>query len=541
MKCRVCGFALDGRSAFCPMCGTKVESTEQKAVRTPIHEEEFSWNTYDFPKPKQMQDIKMEWSGNGRMNNVASEGFIQSDTPVYHPQPEGIPEKPSAPQSRASVDPELPSWHMPEQKVADDTPLWATQPLWDARNLPQELQEPSMPEAQMFTARGYIQTMPIPSEEPKPEPEKRPAPQPMAPEQFHTFYSKNDEFQKLLDEEYERSKALRGGDATLQPTRGNVYAPQETVVAADIDAFEQMLNAGTRTEDELMDQTIALNIDRVHKGLDDLFAVGEFGALENLENLEKTKVIGTQLPQEKAPENADALEALLSEMKDDDNSLDAVRVRNTIETKIREIREREAQNKRMEMSRVREVYFNALDEANGKPAENAPVVPVTEMQPEAAAPEEPKAEELSATKEIPAADAPQTPEIPQAEAVIPQPVVNADTEAAAAAAVMQKAAAEPAKELSRTEAFDNLLTEVMKQEPEEPKRKRSHWFGKLLIAIIILLVVLEAVIMGLRYFIPDHEITQLATFFEQTVIDMVSEGWKAACEFVTGLIAKYLK
>ena len=122
MKCRVCGYNLDPNKAFCDMCGTRVvapkpdtptlpqaeqqtgktpeapiimqaEPQAEKApevpiiiqaepqadkapdVRiitqadqkpgTPVHaaakETEFSWDVYDFPKPKKPEDIPLEW------------------------------------------------------------------------------------------------------------------------------------------------------------------------------------------------------------------------------------------------------------------------------------------------------------------------------------------------------------------------------------------------------------------------------------------------------------------------------------------------
>ena len=68
MKCRICGYELDGTTLFCPMCGSKVEAADIAAMHAPVKEEEFSWNTCDFPKPRQMRDIKMEWNGSGVMN-----------------------------------------------------------------------------------------------------------------------------------------------------------------------------------------------------------------------------------------------------------------------------------------------------------------------------------------------------------------------------------------------------------------------------------------------------------------------------------------
>ena len=588
MKCRICGYELDGTTVFCPMCGSKVEASDIAAMQAPVKETEFSWNTYDFPKPRQMRDIKMEWNGSGVMNDDASEGFIQTDvSPFTSSSRQTVSDAPSftaVPVGAAAQQPKrdfpktekpepeltLPVWHMPEQKAADDTPLWATQPLWDARNLPKDLQDASMPEGQYFTARGYITTSPLPKtaelkpaekEVPLPEqnaePETPQNPYEKSPEKFNTFYRKNDEFQKLLDQEYERAKALRGETAT-QTTLNSAYTPQPFVEAAELSAFEEMLREGTKTEEELSDNTIAINIDHVHKGLDNLFSVGEFEALEELEDLEKTKVVSkdpeqdakTVLPNtpaqapadvtaavdamalaeslEKVPEEnlKNTLDDILTELKEKDKSLDTVRVRNTIEMRIREIREREAAEKRVAMQQAREAYLNAIDEKNriaAKPAEPAEKsIETAPVQPEADA-------------EVSAPEAPQDSEAPKETAAAA--VEKTEAETPDTSKTKTETTVVPAEE---TSDYGKMLTEIMKQEPEEPRRERSHWFGKLLIAIIVIIVVLEAIIMGLRYFIPDHEITKIALLGEEMVIDLCKEWYARTAEFITTFIKEYI-
>ena len=66
MKCRVCGCDLPEGSVTCRICGTPVEESQlgiqevQEPVR-PVEDADFNWNTFDFPKPKQPQDIEMVW------------------------------------------------------------------------------------------------------------------------------------------------------------------------------------------------------------------------------------------------------------------------------------------------------------------------------------------------------------------------------------------------------------------------------------------------------------------------------------------------
>ena len=84
MKCKVCGYEFDPSRSYCPMCGSKVpEETRRR------EEEEMSWNTYDFPKPKKPEDIEMHWpsmnpaagSSVSVMKKDATEGFVRTDSP----------------------------------------------------------------------------------------------------------------------------------------------------------------------------------------------------------------------------------------------------------------------------------------------------------------------------------------------------------------------------------------------------------------------------------------------------------------------------
>ncbi|MBR6350933.1 MAG: hypothetical protein IKR93_01250, partial [Firmicutes bacterium] len=153
MKCRICGYELEPGTLFCPFCGSRTgdisansqgsmfESPDIKEAprrRKVVEDEEFNWNTYDFPKPRELRDIKMEWSGAGMMKNDASEGFVSSgQKPAEQPRPQPMP-----------------SWHMPEQQSMPEPQIWFT-PVSspDQSNLP--------PQTQQFTATGYVQTHPL--------------------------------------------------------------------------------------------------------------------------------------------------------------------------------------------------------------------------------------------------------------------------------------------------------------------------------------------------------------------------------------------
>jgi len=104
-----------------------------------VEDEEFNWNTYDFPKPRELRDIKMEWSGTGMMKNDASEGFVSTG----QSRPEQQPRQ------------QMSSWQMPEQQAIPEPQIWFTPVAGgpDPGNLP--------PQTQKFTATGYVRTHPM--------------------------------------------------------------------------------------------------------------------------------------------------------------------------------------------------------------------------------------------------------------------------------------------------------------------------------------------------------------------------------------------
>ena len=81
MKCRVCGYEFNGSTSYCPMCGTKADMAEKPREATAI---DMAWNTKDFPKPKKMEDIEMNWGEQPTfMKTDGSEGsFLVENEPV---------------------------------------------------------------------------------------------------------------------------------------------------------------------------------------------------------------------------------------------------------------------------------------------------------------------------------------------------------------------------------------------------------------------------------------------------------------------------
>ena len=222
--------------------------------------EEFCWNTIDFPKPKKMQDIEMDWSGKSKKKDApfmtpdASEGFVPKagKEPVkdqtIHAQPSGQaqpnmqttipPQQPQAQPSPYMTNTQMgwtmPSnaWTMPAQQqvvvpqpynvvppqMPPMTPV--VQPLYVTQPVP--VIQPGIMPGQMTATYA---TMGMPSfQQPAQNTDvykwldkeldgRSAAPAP-SKDQFFTFSQKNQDFQKLLDEEYARYKTKYDTNAT---------------------------------------------------------------------------------------------------------------------------------------------------------------------------------------------------------------------------------------------------------------------------------------------------------------------------------------
>ena len=638
MKCRICGYDLDPGTAFCPFCGSRTgdisgksqgsmfESPEIKETprrRKMAEEEEFNWNTYDFPKPRELRDIKMEWSGAGMMNNDASEGFVSSV------------QKPADPRT-------MPTWQMPEQQPMPDPQIWFSQiaPGTYPGNLP--------PQTQQFTATGYVQTHPIqqssqapaaqaptaqapashasaqvpsspviksfeeaypasamglhrndpapakaaeaadpvkealepifaprtaaaptpaPAAQEEPEisdlekilreldgsaPESAPAeptheipaapvapvapaaaPAPAAPavpaapaadeeyeeittieqiidskpveevpkppRMFNTFYTKNEEFQKLLDKEYQ--KIIDRGDevppAPVYEAPAKAPAAPAEPAADDMSEFEKMLMEGTKSGD-LSDATIPIKLSDLKKDVAaELPKEAEEASADT-----QTKIIGGSAiavglaeaaKAEEAPKDPDPQPAVTGmPFAEVSSSIgpDAF-VRSTIELKIKELKEqeqsesaiRDLRRKKLEdMRRAREAIFG------------------TETSPQ----------DMEAVRE--AAEAART------------GVKRTDP--------AKDVKAEPPASVRKEKAPKK------KEEPDDYEERRHHPLLTAILIILITAAVFEGGLAALRAYAPDNGVTQVASLVEEAVVNFAKEGIGRAEKFVKGLFNK---
>ena len=404
MKCRVCGYEVEEGASHCPMCGTRVVSAADKPA-------EISWNTKDFPKPKEMEDIEMSWPdlnsfGHATqvseekieealdkkepltvMSEDASEGYVSRPTPAE----ENPPVKPFVPpMSKATMEVRT-SNVPPEAKPKDEPALpayWYTQkftatgimqtgPAWPVApgstnpNFPttatietMTLSDP-VPIAPLaqdgssapgFTLEDILEEFGVPVKKPSdpsavhtfvntkaqdtaPSAPVVPPVPPVQPSPVDTLQQKNEEFQRLLDREYDRLRVLHGGEEPEGFPKSARFVPEEKVQAKDLSTFEKML---MQTEEAPAEKTPA------QKFFTD--------------------------PTEEEKNTGDPELAAFIEPAGDPSKYDI----DTIENTIRKLQEQEIidENRRNErkkrlfaMTAAREAYYASLDKEAGKDAE----------------------------------------------------------------------------------------------------------------------------------------------------------------------------
>ena len=167
MKCKVCGYEFDSGREYCPMCGSKVPEDMRRK-----EEEAMSWNTYDFPKPKKLEDIEMRWPGMDTrtgssvsvMKKDASEGFVRAASPAKT-EPEE-PKKPEVPMPDpwAALQKDFPKSVTPQpvQQPMPQMPVW-TMPPQQSVPAPQAPVQPQ-PAPQQAAPQTPVQPQPAPQQ-----------------------------------------------------------------------------------------------------------------------------------------------------------------------------------------------------------------------------------------------------------------------------------------------------------------------------------------------------------------------------------------
>jgi len=168
MKCRLCGYELNSDKTYCPMCGTKVKETPKVSS---VANTEIAWNTKDFPKPKQLEDIDMRWDGefDSYMTKDASEGYVSVEKPAIESEKAKANDDFNSSfdisnESKSENPFELPAKieDSVQEDLASNTKSEENAPHFDAWKMPATKEEPpvSLWYTQNFTASGVMKTGP---------------------------------------------------------------------------------------------------------------------------------------------------------------------------------------------------------------------------------------------------------------------------------------------------------------------------------------------------------------------------------------------
>jgi hypothetical protein len=469
--------------------------------RPPIDTSEFSWNVYDFPKPKEPGDIPIKWPEYDYVDPAAGT-FATPDGRIQTP-PEPPENKP--PVIIVSGNTSEGFLTAPEQKdIAWKAPM-------DESN--------------------------------------------RSNEKFFTFQKKNEEFQRLLDREYEKLQSRKEGETyreekfsmpqedlqaqrnaqlqavmqaqqarnmqgfvpspmyqqpQIQPqqpsqqTSSAQYMPSTPVYKAEsINEFERMLIDNTKDAASVTGDTLPLNLEKIQEEV----RAQEAARLKQNEEAYRVQ----QDIQHRAEEEARSiafkkeLERLSSEEEKILNPPEAIPQPS--------LSLQPAGEDRLEaMAKAREEYFHSISGlfADESPtAVSSPAPGESEEKTEAAAGVDITEEKTEGTSDVEFTSVPASTPIQEPPTVHAPRPEDKRTKASLETTSLEK----PIDEL-----FAPIEEEIKTNGKKEKGRKR-HGFIKFLLALVLIIALAEAAVVGMRMLIPQSEITIQATQIEQRVIN----------------------
>lgn len=450
MKCRVCGYELNPNREYCDMCGTKVvEISSSGAEETPKSadsESEFSWNVYSFPKPKQPGNISIEW-------------------PEYD-----------------YVDPATGSFVNPDGRIQQAVD----------KNEPVVIVNNDVSEGFVAVPDEKENVWQAPMEESTKKAEK-----------FFTFQKKNEEFQRLLDKEYEKLMRRQKGEEYREEPFHSTSAP--VVWAEDVSEFEKMLMDNTKDADLVTGDTLPINLEKVQE---------EVRAQEaaRMQQNEEAYQIQRETIEKKENELREAiLNAEISKLAEEPESIERIKGQNRERIDaMAKAREAYFESQAIKMDDEDDVLFTAKP-AFSFVADQGETVQNTVINAQSSQIQE------NSTEEQPAQNQTEISEGQPSQIQENSPEVQADQPQT------DRPDVEPLQDNEPADAFTPFKSE---------KKPKKHRVWKFLLILILILVILEAAVISLRAFAPDNEWTHTASEIEKTVIDQAVEWGTATKQFV---------
>lgn len=442
--------------------------------KKPVHNEEFSWTVHDFSKPKKaVEEVKMEWPKEPERprRNVNLDEPISFDIDVFKKRSESeqLPKEEKAPEPPKMEEPKVSTESSPEKKIQELEEL--TEKLRKQQNMERQAAAQSAMNSSRQEAAAEAREESLRKADP-----------------FFDFSHTNIAFQDLLDQEYAKLQKRKEGVPYVesqwryQPepeTQPEPEIPSEPEPAAEIpveapveepaeaelpespeDALERMIMEGTQNVDPSNDATIQVDLSAIKKAAAQRYGYETAAELDGVPVELMEEIIETTEPE--TPE-------------------EAVKKRNTM----------------TEMEKAREEYFKMLDqELSGVQVKvEVEVKPNTTVE---------RHTTILDSRDVAAAEAEDNVVETTAEVEVPAPEVSAE----------EPKAAEPEEEIV-------WPLDPSQYEEEEERGGFFSVLGKILLAVIALVIALEIGALAILYFAPDSAMAGKVYVVQEKVLGLM--------------------
>lgn len=235
MYCKMCGTEINSTDLFCKVCGTKIEETESQTPSdfSESKHEEFTWNIYEFPKPRKTEDINFQWN----LNNLEEKETKKEEETSNEENASQLIE--NAKEQNQIEEEEKIVWEIPKKA-----------------SVKEEIIVSSFEDLPGATFHGEISTQ----DNTTISEDKIPTGEVSDMDKFFTFSKKNEEFQQLLDREYEKIQKKNIERPSLKES-------QITNVMNDLEPAKQEVKQSLKIEKEVKNEedTKPINLEDIKK------------------------------------------------------------------------------------------------------------------------------------------------------------------------------------------------------------------------------------------------------------------------------------